>query len=62
MLCQLVQGEVTMENLSGVVVLLGVLALFPSLKFVAELVDSIGRRLAKKSEGQKVRDHLQEQL
>lgn len=48
-----------MENLSGVVILLSVLALFPSLKLVAELVDLIGRKLVRKNtpEAREVREH-----
>jgi hypothetical protein len=53
-----------MENFGGVVVLLSVLALFPALKLVAELVDLIGRKLIKKStpEAQGIREHLQRPL
>lgn len=52
-----------MENLAGVLMLLAVLALFPSAKLVAELVNFIGRKLTRKVEPKaRLTDHMQEQL
>jgi hypothetical protein len=53
-----------MKDLGGVFLLLGALALLPSLKLMAEIIDAIGRKLTRKSGSTppELKKHMQEQL